>query len=200
MTSSNKNSLIELEELIGKDNLEILMCKYGGGHIYIPRTAKYDKRVEYLKNVHYMRDYLDYNISVDEIVFDNCLTDYQQRFLKGLVKFCFNRHIRSYKELLQAVQPFSGKRTEEILLLIGAGAFTALLEQYSGKSLYIPHSKESEPYLHNSQNTDLFPTKVFFDLSDGLSFEETAKKKITLNEVKRISKIYGIGSVSDRAK
>ena len=67
MKRPNKKMMIELEELVGRDNFKALTRKYGGTFIYIPRIYKYDKRVEYLKNVHYMRDYLEYGVPVDEI-------------------------------------------------------------------------------------------------------------------------------------
>jgi len=200
MKRSKKKNMIELEELIGRDNLKILMREYGGMLIYIPRISKYDRRVEYLKNVHYMMDYLEYGVSVDEIAAENRLTKYQRRFLEGLVKFCFNRYITSYKSLLAAVNPFCGKNTESILLLIGAAAFAALLEQYNGKRLYIPVSEESRAQSSRQQTHISSETDIFFDLSDGLSLEETAvKNKTSLNNVKSIAKMYGINSNSEGA-
>ena len=170
MRRSNRKKQIELEELVGQDNFKALIMEYGGTFIYIPRVSKYDKRIEYLKNVHFMQDYLEYGVSVDKIVIENHLTKYQQRFLEGLVKFCLNRYITSYKALLAAVDPFYGKNTENILVLIGAAAFAALLEQYSGKQLYIPASKKCCSRSSRSQTHNSLETDIFFDLSDGMSF------------------------------
>lgn len=200
MKRPNKKIMIELEELVGRDNFEALTREYGGTFIYIPRISKYDRRVEYLRNVHYMRGYLEYGVPVDEIVTENRLTKYQRRFLEGLVKFCLNRYITSYKSLLAAVDPFCGKNTESILLLIGAAAFAALLEQYSGRRLYIPVLEESRSCSSKSQTHNSLETDIFFDLSDGLSLEETAvKNKTSLSKVKSIAKMYGINSNSEGA-
>lgn len=200
MRRSNRKNMIELEELVGRDNFKALSREYGGTFIYIPRISKYDKRVEYLKNVHYMLDHLEYGVPIDEIVAENRLTKYQRRFLEGLVKYCLNRYITSYKSLLAAVDPFYGKNTENILLLIGAAAFAALLEQYSGKRLYIPVSEESRSRSLRSQTHSSLETDVFFDLQDGLSFEETAvKNKTSLSKVKSIAKMYGINNNSEGA-
>lgn len=198
MRRSNKKNMIELEELVGHDNFKALSREYGGTFIYIPRISKYDKRLEYLKNVHYIHDHLEYGVSIDEIVTENRLTKYHRRFLEGLVKYCLNRYITSYKSLLAAVDPFYGKNTESILLLIGASAFAALLEQYSGKRLYIPVSEESRSRSLRSQTHNSLETDIFFDLSDGLSFEETAvKNKTSLSKVKSIAKMYGINNNSE---
>lgn len=201
MKHPNKKMAIELEELVGRDNFKSLAREYGGMFIYIPRVSKYDKRVEYLKNVHYMRDNLEYGVSVDEIVTENGLTKYQRRFLEGLVKYCLNRYITSYKSLLAAVNPFCGKSTENILILIGASAFAALLEQYSGKRLYIPISEESRCQSLKAKTHNSLETDIFFDLSDGLSLEETAvKNKTSLGKVRSIAKMYGINSASEGAE
>lgn len=192
--------MIELEELVGRDNLKALTREYGGTCIYIPRVSKYDKRVEYLKNVHYMQDNLEYGVPVDEIVAENGLTKYQRRFLEGLVKFCLNRYITNYKSLLAAVDPFYGKNTENILLLIGSASFAALLEQYSGKRLYIPVSEESSCRPIKKKTHISLETDIFFDLSDGLSLKEAAvKNKTSLSKVKSIAKMYGINSNSEGA-
>lgn len=100
--------------------------------------------------------------------------------------------------MLAAVNPFSGKNIERMLLLIGAEAFAALLEQYSGRRLYIPVSKEYLSRSLRSQTHDSLETDIFFDLSDGLSFEETAvKSKTSLGKVRSIAKMYGINSNSE---
>ena len=189
----HRKNMIELEELVGRDNFKALTREYGGMFIYIPRISKYDKRVEYLKNVHYMSDYLEYGVSIDEIATENRLTKYQRRFLEGLVKYCLNRYITSYKSLLAAVDPFCGKNTENILLMIGAAAFAALLEQYGGKRLYIPVSEECRCHSPKAKAHNSLETDIFFDLSDGLSFEETAvKNKTSLGKVRSIAEMYGI--------
>lgn len=191
MKRSKNNIRAELADLIGEENLKALTMEYGGGYIYIPHTKKHDRRVEYLKNLQYMQDYLDYKIPIDEIISENSLTDHQQRFLDGLVKFCLNRYITSFKGLISAVLPFSGNGAEKLALLIGTAPFARLLEQYSGKRLYIPRSDESR----RSICSDTADTQMFSDLMSGMTIEETAAKNNTsISKVKNIAKIYGIGA------
>lgn len=190
MKRSKNNIRAELVDLVGEENLRALTTEYSGRYIYIPHIKKHDKRVEYLKNLQYMQDYLDYKIPIDEISAENGLTDHQRYFLEGLVKYSLNRYITSFKGLISAVLPFSGKTTEKLVLLIGTAPFARLLEQYSGKRLYIPRSDDSR----RSICSDTADTRIFSDLISGMTIEETAvKNKASTNKVKNIAKIYGIG-------
>lgn len=197
MKRSKNNIRAELADLIGEENLKALTMECGGRYIYIPHIKKHDRRVEYLKNLQYMQDYLDHKIPIDEIVAENSLTYHQCRFLNGLVKFCLNRYITSFKGLISAVLPFSGKTTEKLVLLIGTAPFARLLEQHSGKCLYIPRSEESRRSI-SSNSAD---TRIFSDLMSGMTIEETAlKNKVSTSKVKNIAKIYGIGEFQKGAE
>lgn len=182
-----RNRYIELEELVGRDNLNTLMSEYGGKALYIPRIKKHDKRIPYLRTVQLMKEYLDEGRTIEEIAAENLASDFQRRTLQGLVKYCRNRCIRSFDSLLSALPIFTGKEAEKLLVLIGAAAFANLLEYRSGKTLYIPLSPDTFRPVQN-ECTD---ANILFDLMSGLSAEDTAiKNNVSVSKVRSIEKIY----------
>lgn len=186
--------LLELEDLIGRDNLDKLIGEYGGRTLYIPRIKKHDKRIPYLRTLQFMQGYFEEGQTIEQIAAENLLSEYQRDTLKRLSRYCKSRYIQSQSSLLSSLNIVTGTRSEKLLLLIGAGAFANLLEQYGGKPLTVPRARAAGSV--RQKRTLSTDSDILFDLMSGLSVEETAaKNKASKRRVRSIAKMYG----SDRS-
>ena len=186
--------LLELEDLIGRDNLDKLISEYGGRTIHIPRIKKHDQRIPYLRTLQFMQGYFEEGQTIEQIAAENLLSEYQRDTLKRLSRFCKSRYIQSQSSLLSSLNIVTGARSEKLLLLIGAGAFANLLEQYGGKALTVPRARAAGSV--RQKRTCSTDSDILFDLMSGLSVEETAvKNKASKRRVRSIAKMYG----SDRS-
>ncbi len=179
--------LLEHEDLIGRDNLEKLISEYGGRKVYIPRTKKHDPRIYFLRTLQFMQGYFEEGQTIEQIAAENLLSEYQRDTLKRLTRYSKYRYIQSQSSLLSALGLVRSAESEKLLLLIGAGAFANLMEQYGGKVLIVPKAAGTEQQTKVC-NTN---TNILFDLMSGLSVEETAvKNKYGKSRVKNIYNMY----------
>lgn len=184
---SKSKKIQELEDLVGRDNLKRLMNEYSGRKVYIPRIKKHDPRIYYLRTIRFMQEYFEEGKTVKQIAAENLLSEYQRDTLKRLTRYCKYRYIQSQSSLLSALKIVTGAESEKLLLLMGAGAFANLMEQYGGKVLFIPKATGMERRTKVC-STD---TNILFDLMSGLSVEETAvKNKCGKSRVNNIYNMY----------